>query len=676
MPKASPIQEALNAGEFSPLTAARVRFEKYKNALSLCENMIPIVQGGVTRRGGTMFVKSIKTASLSTRIVAFEFSTTQAYVLEFGNLYMRVFKDRGNVESAPGVPYEMVTTYATADLFQLKFTQSADVLYVTHPSYKPRKITRTGHAAWTITDIAFLDGPYLNTNTTATTLTLSATSGSVTVTASAAIFSATNTDIGRQIRFKSGGTTWGWMTITAWTSTTVVTATITRSPNAATASVDWRLGVWSTTTGFPACVTFFEDRLFFAGATNYPHRIDGSKSSDYENFAPSGDTGTIADDNAIAVTLNSSDVNVIRWLVDDEKGLLCGTTGGEWLVRPSSLSEAMTPTNITAKRSTTFGSANIQPKRTGKATIYMQRAGRKVRELAYVYESDGFRSPDMTVLSEHVTKGGIIEIEYQQEPFSIVWMPRTDGQLIGMTYERDQDVIGWHRHIIGGAFGSGAAVVESVAVIPTPAGTADELWMIVKRTINGSTARYIEYMTERFDADDSTTAFFVDGGLTYSGIATTSITGLSHLEGSTVQVLADGAAHPDVVVTGGAITLTIASTLVHVGFGFNSNISTLRIEAGSADGTAQGKTKRIHRVAVRLYKTVGMKHGPDASTLDTVTFRKASDDANAPVPLFTGEKSFTWNNGYDTEGVMYFRQDQPLPFTLLAIMPILVTNDR
>lgn len=749
--KASPLQEAMNAGEFSPLTAARVRFDKYKNALNLCENFIPIVQGGITKRTGTKYVAEVKASSASTRLMPFEFSTTQAYVLELGNLYVRIYKDRGQVvETAKNITgitqanpavvtsnahgfsngeevyiasvggmttlngrnfkvanvaantfelqymdgsnvnssgfsaytsggtasrvYTVTTPYTTADLFQLKVTQSADVLYITHQSYAPRKLTRTGHTSWTLTTITFTDGPYLATNTSATTLTLSATSGSVTVTASTNTFAST--DVGRLIRFKSGGTTWGWLTITAYTNATTVTATVNRSPNAATASTDWRLGVWSDTTGYPGCVMFYEDRLFFAGATQYPQRVDGSNTGDYENFAPTDSTGTISDANAIAVTLNASDVNVIRWMVDDEKGLLLGTAGGEWILRPSTLSEAMSPTNIAAKRSTTYGTANIQAKRTGKAALYVQRSGRKVRELAYVYDVDGFRSPDLTVLSDHITKGGLIEFDYQQEPYSIIWFVRSDGVLVGMTYERDQDVIGWHRHIIGGSFSTGDAVVESVASIPSPDGNADEVWLIVKRTIDGATVRYIEYITPAFDETTSTDAFFVDCGLTYDSSPTSSISGLWHLEGETVSILADGATHPDRTVTNGAITLARSASTVHIGFQYEADAQTLRIEAGAADGTAQAKTKRINRVAVRLYRSLGLKFGPDADTLDTMTFRTSADGLGNPPALFTGDKQILWNGHYDTDGVMYFRSDQPLPFTLLGIFPQVTTQDR
>ncbi len=734
--KASPIKDNYNAGEMSPLMAARIRVDKYANALKTCENMIPLVQGGVTRRPGTMYVAETKgsvdyvvddyaaddyitTASGASRLVPFEFSVTQAYILEFGSQFIRFYKDRGQIQTSgvsawvtltayavgalvtsggttyycitahtsgatfagdlakwsaqSGTIYEIPTPYDNGDIEELKFTQSADVLYITHPDYAPRKLSRTGHTSWILSTITFLDGPYLNTNITTTTLTPSATTGTITVTASAALFAST--DVDRLIRFKHSST-WGYARITVFTSATLVTALVVSTLGGTGAVTEWRLGVYSTTTGFPSCCMFFEDRLFFAGCTEFPQRVDGSQSSLYENFAPSSTAGVITDSNAVAFSLNASDVNVVRWMQDDEKGLLIGTVGGEWMLRPSSQSQALTPTNVTAKRSTAFGSANVQAVRAGRASIYIQRAGRKVRELAYVYEVDGFRSPDMTVLSEHISEGGFIYSDYQQEPWSIVWFVRNDGQLVGLTYERDQDVVGWHRHIIGGSFNGGDAVVESVACIPTPDGTADETWLIVKRDIAGDVRRNIEYITPRFDATVTTDAFFVDCGLTYDSTPSTTISGLDHLEGETVSVLADGAAHPDRTVSGGSITLNRSASVVHIGFGYNSNVQTLNIEAGAADGTSQGKTKRIHRVALRLHKTLGLKFGPSDSSLDEMTFRTSADAMDSPPALFTGDKSINWNGFYETEGSMYFRQDQPLPFTLLGVFPQLVTQDR
>jgi hypothetical protein len=720
------------------------------------------VQGPVTRCPGTHFVAEVNDSSAATVVRRFEFSTTQAYIIEFGNLYCRFYKDNAQItltaqditgitQANPAVVtysgadtyangdrvvitgvlgmtqvnnreftvanvnagantfelsgvnsaaygtytsggtvaeiYEIVTPYATADVATLKFTQSADTLYIFHPSYKTRKLTRSGHTSWTLTETDFQDGPYLSTNATTTTLGLSGTSGSVTVTASAVtgINSDTGfqtTDVGRLIRWRDPANNWTWMEITARNSTTEVVATIRGSvASAGTATVSWRLGLWSATTGYPGCGTFFQDRLVAAGNTAYPTRFDGSFVGDYELMSPSEASGTISDRYAISFTLNSDTVDVIRWLSADEKGLVIGTAGSEWLVRASSLGTAVTPTNVKADRSTAHGSANIPAVRAGKAMLMTQRATRKLRALSYDYRDDGLASVDMTLRSEHITKTGIKEVAYQQEPHSIVWLVRNDGVLVGFTFEQEQKVEAWHRHIIGGAFSTGNAVVESIAVIPSSDGMRDELWMVVKRTINGSTKRYVEYMDRIFeDGDDITTdAFFVDSGLTYSGAANDEISGLWHLEGQTVSILGDGAVYPDQAVTNGTVTLSQEVTTAHVGLGYTSRVKMLRVEAGAADGTAQGKIKRIYGAAIRFLASVGLNVGDTPSdeggSLDPVIFRDSGMNTNEAVEPFTGDKYVPWPGDYDRDGFMVFEQTQPLPSTIVAHMPRLNTED-
>jgi hypothetical protein len=554
MARADTIQNNFNSGELSPLVYGRTDLDNYSNALKLCNNFVPLVQGPNTRRPGTRYITEVKDSSKATRLVPFEFSTEQAYILEFGDLYVRFIRDRGQILSG-GSPVELTTTYDEADIFQLRFTQSADVLYITHPDYAPRKLERLSDTNWTITDITFLDGPYLLTNTTSTTLSLSATSGSVTVTASAvdgingdAGFAST--DIGRLIRWKDPANNWTWLTITAFTSTTVVTATI-DGPNASatTATENWRLGVWSTTTGFPSCVSFHQDRLFFGGGVEYPQRLDGSVTADFENFAPTDPDGTVLDDGGVTRTLSSDRVNSIRWLEDDEKGLLVGTSGGEWIVRPNDTGGRLTPENIDAARSSTFGSANIQPVRVGRVVLFAQTAKRKVWELTYVFEDDGFRATDATLIAEHMTLSGIVEMAYSAEPQPVVWMVLGNGTLLGMTYDRGQQVVGFHRHIIGGksdAFGAVQAKVETVASIPNPANTADELYVIVNRYIDGAVQRYIEYLTPFWEVgDELVDAFFVDSGLTLDEPVT--VTGVTQANPGVVTATAHGFSNGDVV---------------------------------------------------------------------------------------------------------------------------------
>lgn len=747
MPKVSPLQAAFHGGEFSPLMYGRVDSDRYKTGLATCLNLIALTQGPLTRRPGTRYVAEVKTSAKKTRVVRFEFSTTQAYIIEFGDLYCRFYRNNGQILDG-GSPYEIATPYAEADLFTLKFVQSADVLYIAHPSYAPRKLSRTGHTAWTLTAIDFLDGPYLTTNAASyKTLKPSATTGTgITITSgtSIAVSGAANngsglirlttgahsfvtgdsvyvagvtgtteangtwtvtvidsthidlqgsafanayiaggtvvpaifasTDIGRLVRMKHSST-WGYAKITAYTNPGSVTADVKSAFGAATAVSTWRLGLYSTTTGWPACTVFHEDRLFFGGPTAQPQRLDGSKTGDYENFAPTGTDGTVAADNAVGFALNASDVNAIRWLASEEKGLLAGTVGAEWLIRPSSTTEALSATNISAKATSRYGSANLQPVQAGKSTLFVQVRGRKVRELRYFFEEDGHVAPDMTVLAEHVTGDGIVELAYQQEPQSLLWAVRSDGVLLSMTYERDFDSlkVGWARHVLGGT----AAAVKSVAVIPSADGTYDELWMVVSRTIGGATKQYVEYLTELFDESTAQEdAVFVDSSLVYDGAPATTISGLAHLNGETVAVLADGAVQTSKTVAAGQITLDKAASVVQVGLGFNSDGQTLRWEAGAADGTALGKTRRMHRMAMLLYRTLGLKIGMDFDNLFEVTFRKGGDPMDEAPPLYTGVISETVEADYDTENQFCFRFGQPTPGTLQALMPQMVTQDR
>lgn len=837
MAKASPGQLSFNAGELSPLAAARTDSEQYGAGLKTCINYALTTLGPATHRPGTYLAAPVKDSSRVTRVIRFEFSTTQAYIIEFGHLYCRFYRDNAQVtlteqnitgitQANPAVVtydgadtfanddrvviagvvgmtevnnreftvagvdagantfqlsgvdstgytaytsggtvaeiYEIATPYTEADLFALDFKQSADVLYITGTVFMPRKLSRTAHTAWTLTECVFIDGPYLLQNTTATTLTPDVAvngaavavtgaadngSGLIRITAVAHGFATGNatkiegvtgtteanghwlvtvitadtfdlqgsafvnayvsggtssrravvtasavtgingdtgfksTDVGRLIRMKQGGV-WGYVRIAKFTSTTAVIADVFNTLTSTAAKLDWRLGAWSDTTGYPGALTFYEDRLVFGGAPNEPHRIDGSKTGVYENMSPTGTDGVVANDNAISFTLNASSVNRIYWLEDDESGLLIGTTGGCWAMRASIQNEALTPTNVSAKRFTGFGSKYTRPVRSGRAVLYVQRDGRVLREITYGSAKNGYTASDVSIASGHITKGGMSELAYQQYPHETAWAVRADGTLLGMLHSlpenSDRAVRGWHRHLLGGSFGSGAAVVESLAVIPSVGGSFEQLWMVVKRTINGATVRTIEYMTRFFESgvDVIEDAFFVDCGLTYSGPAADVISGLWHLNGQTVSVLADGSAHPNRVVDNGKITLDRLASIVHVGLYRPADGETLIYEAGAKDGTAQGKTQRIHGVTYRLDSTVGMQHGPNFSSLKDIIFRTSEDTTGAAIVLFTGDKYEMFDGNYSTAARICWRQALPMPSTIIGIYPQIVTQDR
>ena len=661
-------------GELSPRLDGRNDLAKYSSGCKTLENMIVYPHGSAARRPGTQFVAEIKDNTKKTRLIPFEFSTTQTYMLEFGNQYIRFYRNNGQIISG-GSAYEISSPYLEAELFEIKYAQSADVMYICHPNHAVRKLSRTGHTNWTLTQVDFTNGPFQDHNITTTTLSAahSTVGGSGNLTLSSTTGVNTNqgwltTDVGRLVHLKDGH-----YKITAYTSPTVVVATCLASPSSSSATTDFALGAFSNTTGHPTCVSFFEQRLVFAATKEQPQTLFFSKSGDYENMDDNYHA-TIADDDAIVYTIASNQVNAIRFMTAT-RTLIVGTAGGEFTVSGGGTDVAVTPTNILIKKQSNHGAANLDALAVGNVTLFLQRAKRKVRELAYNFDVDGYLAPDMTILAEHISESGITQMAYQQEPNQIIWCVRGDGQLIALTYQREQQVVAWHRHIFGGSFSTGNAVCESVAVIPTD-DSEYQTWVIVKRTINGTTKRYVEYLhTFDFNEADNTDFNFLDSQLAYSGSATTTITGLGHLEGEEVAILADGSTHPRKTVTSGSITLERSATKVKVGLPYVSLLQTMRLDAGSQDGTSQGKTKRIFDITLRIYESIGIEVGPDLNNMERIPFRSSATPMDQAIPVFTGDKEIEFRGNYETDGFVYVRQDQPLPLTILSLYPRLVTND-
>ena len=824
---------SFTAGEMSSSMQGRTDFAKYFSSASRIENFVVLPHGPITRRPGTYFVSEVKTSSAKTRLIPFTFSTTQTYILEFGNQYIRFYKDDGQITSG-GSAYEISTPYTTAQLYDLKFAQSADVMYITHESHAVRKLSRTGHTAWTLSEVEFTDGPYLDSNTTTVTMTPSGTTGSITITAAAPTF--VSSDVNRLINFNSGNAK-----ITGFTSSTVVSATTQKDFANTNAITDWKLGAFSATTGYPSCVSFFEQRLVFAGTTQQPQTMFFSKSGDYENM-----TSGTNDDDAMIYTIASNQVNAIKSL-KATRTLICMTTGGEYAVSSGAAQDAITPTNINIRKQSNYGSAGVDALSIGNATIFLQRAKRKIRELAYNFDTDGYTAPDLTILADHISESGLIDMSYQQEPYSIVWCVRDDGIMAGLTYNRLENVVAWHRHIFGGKSDTGKTIKQqkisftanattvstanntitlsshglatgdqvyyyaasnvvgglsnskvyyvisvdantiklavsssnasagtAISLTSAPgtntaqfiyqgvninnnilfvsnhgfktgnhiyydnAGTAisglaentkyfvekiddnqiqlysdedrgtvvnltsahsseqtdkilthakvetvacidgdtneDQVWIIIQRYINGATKRYVEYL-KPFEFNEDLTAFhYLDSGLTYTGGETSSLSGLTHLEGEVVDVIGEGSVQNSKTVSSAAITLDTAVEEASVGLLYSSDLQTMRLDEGYTE-TTQTKTVRVFDLSVRFQNTVGASVGPSNDNLTAIDFRDSGASMDLPVPLFTGDKSIEFDAGHGTEGLIYVKQPQALPMTILGIYPRLETEN-
>jgi len=557
------------------------------------------------------------------------------------------------------------------------------------------------------------------------------------------------------------------------------------------AKTTWRLGAWGADPAlkFPRAVTFFEQRLWWAANHGSPQTIWSSKSGDFENHAPTGfssDDPTdldddVAADNAISYAIGANDVNVINWFAP-VTSLLLGTQSRTWNAAAALQGDAIAPANIQVRPGAQKGASSLSPLAVDNRAIYVSATGRRVHSIGYTADSETFSAEDLTLLADHVTKSGVTDMAYANEPWSTVWCVRQDGIMAALALIRDQDISGWSRHQVGGAFvaaysmtivastdvsiaadtvtevahglldgqrvrwlasgatlpapfvdnkdyyvravdadtlsfhptafdaandtnridittvGSGSptlgaatnAQVESVAVIPSPAGVQspgaranvnhDQVWLVVRRTINGVTKRYVEFIEDEFDDDDLTVdAYMVDGGLSRDDTATTSISGLLHLAGEFVDVLADGVVVDDVQVSvGGVVTLVDAAEKVHVGLHYDSDFQGMRLEIPSRSGSTQGRNKRIDHIVLRLNATLGLSFGPDEQSLENLgpKLLPASLRLDTVATPFTGDIEVAFDAGWETHGEVFIRQDRPLPFTLVALLPALQTADR
>lgn len=724
MSKAAPLQSSFNGGELSAYVSGRPDVAKYVSGCETMSGYLPLVEGPAITRPGTLYVAETKTSADRSWLIRFEFSASDSYMLEFGDEYIRFYTNRGQVLSA-GVPYEVVSPYAVGDLtdadgaLALRFVQTGDVVYIVHADYPPYKLSRLAPTNWTMTAVDFNPPPFEAENITATTIYANAATGSVTLTASASTFTSahvgqyillrekdvrdveqweaakavvlgdTRRSDGKNYEALNGATTgsvkpthasgaaydgdgavqwqyldpgYGWAKITGYTNATTVTATVvSRIPAGAVgsgnATTRWALQAWNADDGYPNAITFFRERLTLARDSTVWFSVAG----DFENFAAEID-GVITADAGFERTLASDRVNEIRWLSPGDV-LLVGTLGDEWAITESTTTDPFGPDNCKTKRQSTYGSNTVAPQRVGNETLFIQRAGKKVRAMSFQFTEDGFESPNVTAYNRTISGPGIIDIAYQQEPWSVLWCVRSDGLLVGLTIDREQDVVAWHRHPFSGG------TVECAECIPAPDGSHDDLWLQVKYTIDGATKRYIAHMATWDDDTDQEDWVYSDMAATYSGAAATTISGLDYLEGEEVWVLVNGARHPNRTVSGGEIELQEAGTVVTVGLPSPAQLTTMNFDGGNPTGTSQGKTKRAHLMTLRVYKSLGGRAGPSATETEEIRYRPQTTVLGSPPAAFTGDVNIEWPGDYSTSMQVTILKDRPMPQTIVALMP-------
>ena len=752
MSRTTPLYANWTAGELSQRLAGRSDIKNYYAGASELTNVLVWAHGGITKRPGTYYKSTAIDSTKAVRLVPFEYSTTQAYIIEFGDETARFYMDSGIIVTSGTTPYQIATPWPAEDLDSLRYVQSADIMYVVHPDYPPQKLTRTGHTAWTITEQDFLNGPFLEMNETAITITPSAITGSISLTASSAIFdadhvnsvwriqgnltksasltainqftSAIQVDAGESVIVQLNGTwvanvylqrsldegatwldyklftantslsypesqdgvfyrmginnsapeytsgtaevslikmeEWGTVKITSFTGGTVVSGTVVRDLPSTDATTDWSEGQWSDLNGWPETAAFFEQRLLYGGNFNRPQTVWASKTDSYDDF----NAGTGLDDDAYSFTMVSSDVNSIRWMVDADT-LRIGTHGGEW--RFGLRDSATTPTNVDVKRYSSAGSAALPAALIGSSVLFIQRGGVKLRAMTYDLSQEAYVTPEITIRAEHILKeaGGAIDMTYAAQPDPTIWMVTATGTLVGCTYDQTNGISAFHEHETDGYF-------ESIASIP---GTdRDEVWVVVRRTIDGTDVRYIEQFqtTEWLDQDD---AIYLDSCLTYTGLgSTTTISGLEHLEGEEVYLITDGATHAPQTVASGVIELNWTADKVHIGLRYISDAVTMALTPETEGGTSMGKRKKGHKLIVGFYKTNYCKIGAYGYDLDIIPFRQSADLMDTRVPLYTETREAAFPHGFERDLRIHIRSDLPLPFSIVGLAPVMSTS--
>ncbi|MEO0498980.1 MAG: hypothetical protein AAF205_00285 [Pseudomonadota bacterium] len=651
-------QTSFTGGEMSPRLYQRDDVGKYGISASRLLNMLPYAQGPVVRRPPTLYVNGTKNNG-RVRLIPFNFGREDAYVLEFGDLYVRVYRARG-VVTLSDVEYEFVSPYTTAQIEDIAWTQTADTLYLVHPEVALRTLTRTSNTNWTFA---------------------------------------------------------------------------TPAPS-----------------GNYRAVTFYQQRLVLAGRDTASQQLRFSRVGDFDNFA-----GGSADDDSFDFTLDSDRVNTILWSVPSRDTLLIGTQGGVWTVAAPNQANGFSSSNIEARRQSQVGCHTRPPAIVDQDVFFINRAQRQLRAATFDFGVDGYSTPDQAVFAEHLAKRGMVELSYQNDPETTIWMPAQDGSVLSATILKSQEVNAWAQHIIGGRLDGENAVVESTAIIPSPFGDIDDVWMTVARTINNKTVRYVEHLADPYRPSstvDRDGGAYLDSQLGFANVITgvltltqasgtwvqgetatltastslfaakgerymlrartrggalqrcivsvqtvqaagcaqvllvtdvppllqgfaadevyaefTNVAGADHLEGETVGVVVDGATHPDRVVVGGGFTLQSPAFEVQCGLFYTSEVVSLNYYLPTDGAREDGKAsnRRISRVSVDFQDTIGAEFGVEGEKLEVIPAREIDDNMDVVPALFSGTIRRPVQNSTALSRRVQIRQRTALPMTVRGL---------
>lgn len=754
------LKPSFAAGELSPAMYGRTDIAKYDVGAAKLENFIVLRYGGVQNRAGTKYLATTA-GNKKAVLLPFRYNVEQNFIIEITAGKIR-FYTQGALVTKDGAPYEITNNYSEDELDTIKYTQSADVMFLVQPNHPPATLTRYANDNWTFERMDITGGPFADSELTAkstTTITASATTGTVTLTASASIFNANMVDdlialthfvdsdykkgtpsangtnlivsvlphstvyvesfgfwdgnftlekydrlTGQWVKIRSqsgnrsqnynlteendsdeitqyrvtstefntdvwsgeneqqrgyitiqtfGNDYTGHVLITGYTSATKVTGTVKKQLASTAATKDYQFASWSQKNGYPACAGFFEDRLVFAGSKAEPQTFWASKTGDYYNF---GTSIPALDNDAITATLNGGQMNGIKAIIAFGEMILL-TAGGEYKVTGNG--KPITGENVLSQAQEYRGISDVLPVTVGSRIVYLQQQGNLIRDLAYSYDVDKYTGDDLNLLASHLfERHKITSMTYQQTPNSIVWCTRDDGVLLGLTYLKEQDVYAWHQH--------STAHGKFINVCSISGPQEDELYCVVEREGN----YYVERMVAREASTEPEDQYFVDSGITVSGNnKTNEVTGLDHLEGLEVAILADGNVQPLQTVTDGKITLKRAYSKIHVGLPIHAEMQTLPLEFNAEDGTFMSRKKRVSALMAMFKDSRGGLYGIGDGPKNEFKWR-STEKWGEPIALFTGKKKMPVPQANWNETVMVtISQEDPLPLTILSLVP-------
>lgn len=699
MPPGSALQSDFTAGELSPSLLARVDLAKYSKGGRTMRNFMVQPHGGAVKRPGFELLDALPSEAV---LVPFIFNIDQTYCLVFGEKWMRVATHDGFVLDGNGEPYEVATPYSLEHARVISYAQSADVLFIACHGVAPQRLMRFAHADWRFetmvftapiaapasVSVAFTNGAKDSSGASSPAQLVTPYTYYVTAINAAGKESGVSTGAGITGPSSNNWQAGDYMTLTWSAVPGAEEYRIYKSEFGGRQGYAATVGslVWqdynvspSVTEGapkyiepfpnsdYPGAVCLFEQRLVFASSPNRPQTIWFSKSGDYGNFA----TYTpITDDAPVELTIASQEVSAANWMVP-LRSLILGTSGMEWELAGQGDS-AFSAKNAKATPQSYWGSSLKRAMIIGNVILHVSSSGSQVRNLQYDFGSDSYAGTDLSIMAAHLLERyKLIDWTYQKNPDSIIWGVRSDGVLLGLTFQAEHQIAAWHRHDTDGQF---------KAVCSIPHGYEYSLFAVVYRKNANGAAYYLERMAERYLGGDPAHSVFLDASLTYEGEPITVVTGLEYLEGKTVGIFSQGAVQAPRVVRGGQITLDAPSSLVTVGLLYRADLETMPVEVVGQQGTSVALKKQINVVDIFFHESLGVKVGlsTDPGNLDGVKWQdvkwRTNEPYGSPPAPFNGIKQVTIPVLAANSQTVCVRSELPVPVTVLALVSRIQVN--